>query len=61
MTEKEKMLAGELYLASDPQLVSERKKRSPDNTAIGAGSVVAKDIPANVFAAGNPCKVVRER
>jgi maltose O-acetyltransferase len=30
-----------------------------DNTTIGAGSVVTKDIPANVFAAGNPCKVIR--
>ncbi|KAA3439227.1 sugar O-acetyltransferase [Rufibacter hautae] len=29
------------------------------NTTIGAGSVVTKDIPANVFAAGNPCKVIR--
>ncbi|MGN6266898.1 MAG: sugar O-acetyltransferase [Ginsengibacter sp.] len=27
---------------------------------IGAGSVVTKDIPAGVFAAGNPCKVIRE-
>ncbi len=31
-----------------------------DNTVIGAGSVVTKDIPANVIAAGNPCKVIRE-
>ena len=31
-----------------------------DNTTIGAGSVVTKDIPANVFAAGNPCRVIRE-
>ena len=30
-----------------------------DNTTIGAGSVVTKDIPANVFAAGNPCKVIK--
>mgnify|MGYP000892722142 FL=1 len=30
-----------------------------ENTTIGAGSVVTKDIPANVFAAGNPCKVIR--
>ena len=30
------------------------------NTTIGAGSVVVKDVPANVFAAGNPCKVIRE-
>ena len=26
---------------------------------IGAGSVVTKDIPDDVFAAGNPCKVIR--
>lgn len=31
-----------------------------DNSVIGAGSVVTKDIPANVIAAGNPCKVIRE-
>ena len=31
-----------------------------DNTVIGAGSVVARDIPSNVVAIGNPCKVVRE-
>lgn len=30
-----------------------------DRTVIGAGSVVTKDIPADVFAAGNPCRVVR--
>ncbi|MEX2591727.1 MAG: sugar O-acetyltransferase [Anditalea sp.] len=30
-----------------------------DRTVIGAGSVVTKDIPAGVFAAGNPCKVIR--
>lgn len=31
-----------------------------DNTVIGAGSVVTKDIPTNVVAVGNPCKVSRE-
>jgi maltose O-acetyltransferase len=31
-----------------------------DRTVIGAGSVVTKDIPSDVFAAGNPCKVIRE-
>ena len=31
-----------------------------DNCVIGAGSVVVKNIPSNSFAAGNPCKVIRE-
>ena len=30
------------------------------NTVIGAGSVVTKDIPDNVVAVGNPCRVLRE-
>ena len=30
-----------------------------DRTVIGAGSVITKDIPADVFAAGNPCKIIR--
>lgn len=32
-----------------------------DNVIIGAGSLVTKDIPENTIAAGNPCKVIRER
>jgi len=31
-----------------------------DNTVIGAGSVVTRNIPANVVAVGAPCKVLRE-
>ena len=31
-----------------------------DDTVIGAGSVVNKDIPSGVIAAGNPCKVIRK-
>lgn len=31
-----------------------------DNSIIGAGSVITRDIPANVVAAGVPCKVIRE-
>ena len=31
-----------------------------DRAVIGAGSVVTRDIPAGVFAAGNPCRVIRE-
>ena len=29
------------------------------NVVIGSGSVVTKDIPDSVIAAGNPCKVIR--
>lgn len=31
-----------------------------DNVVIGAGSVVTKDLPSNVIAVGNPCKILRE-
>ena len=31
-----------------------------ENSVIGAGSVVTHDIPANVVAAGNPCRILRE-
>lgn len=31
-----------------------------DNTTIGAGSVVTKDIPANVVAVGNPCQIIKK-
>ncbi|WP_026970498.1 sugar O-acetyltransferase [Aliagarivorans marinus] len=31
-----------------------------ENSVIGAGSIVTKDVPANVVAVGNPCKVLRE-
>lgn len=31
-----------------------------DNVVIGAGSIVTKDIPSNVVAYGNACRVIRE-
>ena len=31
-----------------------------DNVVVGAGSVVTKDLPDNVIAVGNPCKILRE-
>ena len=31
-----------------------------DNVVIGAGSIVNKNIPSNVVAVGNPCKVIKE-
>jgi acetyltransferase-like isoleucine patch superfamily enzyme len=34
--------------------------RSGAQAVIGAGRVVTRDVPAGVFAAGNPCHIVRE-
>jgi len=34
--------------------------RIGSKAVIGAGSVVTRDIPDGVFAAGNPCRVIRE-
>jgi maltose O-acetyltransferase len=34
--------------------------RIGSRTVIGAGSVVTRDVPAGVFAAGNPCRVIRQ-
>ena len=31
-----------------------------EGTTVGAGSVVTRDVPRRVFAAGNPCRVIRE-
>lgn len=31
-----------------------------NRTVVGAGSVVTKNLPSDVFAAGNPCKVIRK-
>ena len=99
VTEREKMIAGELYDALDPELVALRgrardlcrelnataepstsggKPSSPSCSAkaatacgssrrstvtmartSGSGSVVTRDLPDDVFAAGNPCRVIR--
>ena len=54
-TERDKMLAGQLYDSLDPELVRARDLCQDLNA-----SVVTRDIPAGVFAAGNPCRVIRE-
>ena len=91
MSDKEKMLAGEIYNANNIELFDERQKAKElcyeynmlrpanieerkiimkkivlpgitigDNTVIGAGSVVTKDIPSNVVAVGNSCRVIKK-
>ncbi len=56
MSEKDKMLAGELYDANVTVLPG---GTIGDNVVIGAGSVVNKDIPSNSVAVENPCKVIK--
>ena len=56
-TEREKMLAGERYDPMDPESSG---VSVGSRTIIGAGSVVTRDIPDSVLAAGNPCRVIRE-
>lgn len=34
--------------------------RIGSRAVIGAGSVVTRDVPENVFAAGNPCRIIRD-
>ena len=31
-----------------------------ENSVIGAGSIVTKDIPSNVLAFGSPCKIIKK-
>jgi maltose O-acetyltransferase len=56
--------AVQIYAATHPLDAELRKTREfgkpvGDRTVIGAGSVVTRDVPAGVFAAGNPCRVIR--
>ena len=50
-----KYIADDITMLMDMSAVDIR-----DDTVIGAGSVVTKDIPAGVVAVGNPCRVLRE-
>ncbi len=51
-------IGNRVWLSADVKIV--QGVTIGDNSIIGAGSVVTKDIPPNVIAAGNPCRVIRE-
>ncbi len=56
------VLCGQVYIGHDSHLGAGSKVRQQiqigDNSLIGIGSVVVKNIPSNVKAYGNPCRVV---
>ncbi|HDU8575748.1 sugar O-acetyltransferase [Vibrio antiquarius] len=49
-----------LTLVDDTYIYIGNSVKIGENSVIGAGSVVTKDIPSNVVAVGNPCRVLRE-
>lgn len=51
-------IGNRVWLSADVKIV--QGVTIGDNSIIGAGSVVTKDIPSNVIAAGNPCRVIRK-
>ena len=51
-------IGNRVWLSADVKIV--QGVTIGDNSIIGAGSVVTKDIPPNVIAAGNPCRVIRK-
>lgn len=48
------------YMNHNGVILDGAKVEFGDNVVIGAGSVVTKDIPSNVVAVGNPCRVIKE-
>ncbi|WP_219724535.1 DapH/DapD/GlmU-related protein [Halomonas urumqiensis] len=63
-TAKERMLAGEPITIEDNVwlgggVIVLAGVTIGENSVIGAGAVVTKDIPANVVAVGNPARVIK--
>lgn len=54
---KEIVIDDNVWLGMDSKIL--KGVHIGQNSVIGAGSIVTKDIPANVIAAGNPCKVIK--
>ena len=65
------LAAGVVFYSADGILIDDTVEIAPgavilpgvtigENSVIGAGSVVTRDIPANTVAAGNPCRVLRK-
>ena len=57
-SEKDKMLAGVFWVGGGAIICP--GVRIGSRSVIGAGSVVTRNVPEGVFAAGNPCRVIRE-
>ena len=56
-SEKPVVLENNVWLGE--RVIVNKGVRIGENSVIGAGSIVTKDIPANVIAAGNPARVVK--
>ena len=49
------------FIGQSSTLVSKKALEIGENSLIGAGSLVTKDVPANVIAVGNPARVIKEK
>ena len=58
-SERERMLAEELYLASGGGAIIGPGVTIGNGSVIGAGGVVTRDIPSGMVATGNPCRAIR--